>query len=137
MPGMNGAALRMAPPPAPKPRPTAAQMLSNYNPNSYSRNSYREPQESIPQGGPNQPQPSVSYRYGPSGYPPTRQSEPLRSPTGNVPKTPFTDALNNSNNRVINNQDLRKNNSGVVSPSPWEREEKERVIYFQSIILCF
>ena len=138
MPGMNGGPrLRMAPPPAPKPRPTAAEMLSNYNPNSYLRNSYREPHD-VPQGQTNPPPPpTVSYRYGPSGYPPSRQSEPLRSPTSNAPKTPFTDALNNSNNRVNSNnnniQDLRKNNSGVVSPSPWEREEKERVLIFQSI----
>ena len=129
MPGMNGGPVlhRMAPPPAPKPRPTAQQMLANYNPNAYLRNSYREPHDSIPQTLSHPPPPSVSYRYGPSGYPPSRQSEP-RSPTSSAQKTPFSDALNNSNNRVINNQDMRKNNSGVVSPSPWEREEKERVI---------
>ena len=131
--GMNGGPqLRMAPPPAPKPnRPTAAQLLSNYGQNSYSRNSYREPHDNIPQSPANPPPPSVSYRYGPSGYPPSRQTEPLRSPTSSGPKQPFTDALNrDSFNRGVNNNDLRKNQSGVVSPSPWEREERERVINF-------
>ena len=145
MPMNGGSRLQMPPPPqpAPKPKPTAAQMLSNYGQNnSYSRNSYREahpPHDAIPQHQQQavpQPPPNVSYRYGPSGYPPSRQSEPsLRSPTVGSQKTPFTDALNNiTNSRVINNTDLRKNHSGVVSPSPWEREEKERVMNFCAIL---
>ncbi|CAG2116821.1 unnamed protein product, partial [Medioppia subpectinata] len=66
-------------------------------------NSYREPHEAIPHQQPSQPPPTVSYRYGPSGYPPSRQSEPaLRSPTAPSQKTPFTDALNNiTNSRAI------------------------------------
>lgn len=130
MPINSGAQLRMAPPPAPKPsRPSAVQLLSNYGQNSYLRNSYREPNDLLPQQQANQPPPTVSYRYGPSGYPPSRQSEPLRSPNASSQKMPFTDAINN-NNRVINNSEIRKNHSGVVSPSPWEREEKERVIIY-------
>ncbi|XP_054164184.1 afadin-like [Oppia nitens] len=131
MPMNGGSHMRMMPPPpqpAPKPKSSAAQLLQNYGQNnSYNRNSYQ--QDAIPQQQPPPPPPNVSYRYGPSGYPPSRQSEPLRSPNTGSQKTPFTDALNNS--RVINNNnnnDLRKTQSGVVSPSPWEREEKERAI---------
>lgn len=127
IPGMNGSSnLRMGPPPAPKPRPTAAQTLSNnpYN-QSYMRNSYREPHEPLPQTPANPPPPTVSYRYGPSGYPPSRQTEPTRT-SNNPAKAQFNDAINSNNSRV-SNADPRKS-SGALSPSPWEREEKERVI---------
>jgi afadin len=144
--GLNGGSqLRMGPPPAPKPnRAMAPTAVSNYGQNSFIRqSSYREPHDNLPQQ-PNPPPPTVSYRYGPSGYPPSRQSDPLRSPNSNPQRTPFTNSM--SNNRINfdkNNADMRKSNSGVVSPSPWEREEKERVIifticlYFTSIFISF
>ena len=51
-----------------------------------------------------QPPTQVSCRYGPSGYP--------SKSTNNIP---------------TNRSDMH--NSGVVSPSPWEREEKEKVFF--------
>lgn len=60
-----------------------------------------------------QPPPTqVSCRYGPSGYP--SKSQPLSS-------------INNSNHNHNLNHNNRDMHSGVSSPSPWEREEKEKV----------
>lgn len=70
------------PPPAPKPRPQMYNANNNERfskppsyPNNSDSNSYHEGMHSghpPPQIGPrmNQPPPVVSYRYGPSGYPP-------------------------------------------------------------------
>ena len=138
-PGLNGQTMpmRLGPQPAPKPRPQFGSLPPSGSGSSQSQFQsqgslrqqipYREQQELLPSQA-NLPPPAVSYRYGQSGYPPSRQGDPIKLPiTGSLPgqrSSASQNALNNKPNEV---QSSNRSNSGVVSPSPWEREEREKV----------
>lgn len=90
---------------------------------------------------PNHPPPAVSYRYGPTGYPPrsegpAKPSQPPRPPH-NDPRVPAPHGRpplsQSQNSRVTfelpqsSSGHDRKDPSNLTSPSPWEREEKEKL----------
>ncbi|KAI1286745.1 Afadin [Halotydeus destructor] len=67
-----------------------------------------------------EPVPQVSYRYGPSGYPPKPGEVPRPSQSSLPSGSLSTNALYPTNGAV------RPNDRGTVAASPWEREEKEK-----------
>ena len=91
------------PPPAPKPlRPQFGQQQTQQQPQQQANNLSSQSTT-----------PNISYRYGPSGYPPAASSK------------------SNPNMTAVNQR-----SSGVSSPSPWEREEKEKVCYLLFKCVC-
>ncbi|GFY73939.1 afadin [Trichonephila inaurata madagascariensis] len=140
-----------APPaPAPKPRP---QMYNNPGMERVQRPpGYTHPPENSYDGNvmhapppvgarmQHQPPPVVSYRYGPSGYPPRSEDgteqkvvRPQLMPDPRLNTLPAKPANMSQNSRVAYEmQQLvaghdKKETSNLLSPSPWEREEKEKL----------
>uniref|UniRef100_T1IU86 Afadin n=1 Tax=Strigamia maritima TaxID=126957 RepID=T1IU86_STRMM len=81
----------------------------------------------------NQNGPNVSYRYGPTGYPPAEQqyAAPPRSPGVHDPRffarspqnrVTFDPRLPQEGKNFGSNSDV----ATALSPSPWEREEREK-----------
>ncbi|XP_042899757.1 afadin isoform X2 [Parasteatoda tepidariorum] len=142
------------PAPAPKPRP----QFYNNQPERFQRppTGYLPPSDNpsvydtsahhlVPQNGPraplhqNQPPPVVSYRYGPSGYPPRAEDgmgpkpsrQPQPDPRLSSPHKPSPNMSQNSRiayeaSQAVSGHD-KKEASNLLSPSPWEREEKEKL----------
>ncbi|XP_067124139.1 afadin-like isoform X2 [Centruroides vittatus] len=152
------------PPPAPKPRPHSGneKSLKQYGYNSRhdnlpeNHNAYQDPSNPLTSSNSHltsqqrPPPPAVSYRYGPSGYPPrpgenhsnigkppyldprisaafAKQSSIIQSAQGQKQVT-FDTLRSLSVSGHPSSQD-KKDSSTLASPSPWEREEKEKVIY--------
>lgn len=138
------------PAPAPKPRP---QMYNNpgmermQRPPGYMHvpeNSYEgnvmHPPPPVGAKMQHQPPPVVSYRYGPSGYPPRSEDgteqkvvRPQLMPDPRLNTLPAKPTNMSQNSRVVYEmQQLaaghdKKETSNLLSPSPWEREEKEKI----------
>ncbi|CAL1290125.1 unnamed protein product [Larinioides sclopetarius] len=143
------------PAPAPKPRP---QLYTNPSLERVPRPAgYMPPLEnSLPYDGnvmhpqhppPNtnvrmqhQPPPVVSYRYGPSGYPPRGEEgmeqkliRPQLMPDPRMATLPAKPSNISQSSRIayeaqqhVTGHD-KKEASSLLSPSPWEREEKEKI----------
>ncbi|XP_054718595.1 afadin-like isoform X2 [Uloborus diversus] len=136
------------PPPAPKPR---QQFYSNgpierfQRPPGYMNSpeaAYHEIGGHPPPVGPrmaHQPPPVVSYRYGPSGYPPRSEEggDPkmprqmgndlrVHSPHGKPPPVSQNSRVTFELSQHPGGHD-KKETSNLMSPSPWEREEKEKM----------
>ncbi|XP_067129522.1 afadin-like [Centruroides vittatus] len=150
------------PPPAPKPRPHSGneKSLKQYGYNSRhdnlpeNHNAYQDPSNPLTSSNSHltsqqrPPPPAVSYRYGPSGYPPrpgenhsnigkppyldprisaafAKQSSIIQSAQGQKQVT-FDTLRSLSVSGHPSSQD-KKDSSTLASPSPWEREEKEKL----------
>ncbi|XP_055943711.1 afadin-like isoform X2 [Argiope bruennichi] len=143
------------PAPAPKPRPQlynnpgmerlprpAGYMPPLENSLPYDGN-VMHPQHPPPNTNPrmqHQPPPVVSYRYGPSGYPPRGEegmeqkvTRPQLMPDPRIATLPAKPSNMSQSSRIayeaqqhVSGHD-KKETSSLLSPSPWEREEKEKL----------
>ena len=109
------------PPPAPAPKPnrpasaafsSSGSLQQQQQPGSLSSSSSSQQLPMATQ---------VSYRYGPSGYP---QSSATASNNNNNTTTTTTKSMQSSGAATLA---LGRTSGGKTSPSPWEREEKEKV----------
>ncbi|KAG8189760.1 hypothetical protein JTE90_012933 [Oedothorax gibbosus] len=141
------------PAPAPKPRPQLYPNQGAPRPPAYQGTNSGYPDTQLPYDpnlsgqGPvggirmqHQPPPVVSYRYGPSGYPPRGEDGTelkVNRPMMADPRMPQSHGKPPANlshsPRVAfevpqhpTGQD-KKEHSSLLSPSPWEREEKEKL----------
>ncbi|XP_035207092.1 afadin-like isoform X1 [Stegodyphus dumicola] len=136
------------PPPAPKPR---AQLYNNAPMDRFPRPGYVNHENPavyhdgsnshVPQSGPrmpHQPPVNVSYRYGPSGYPPRTEdgtdqkinrqmvTDPrITSPHGKPSTMSQSSRVTFELPQQAGHE--KKETSKLMSPSPWEREEKEKI----------
>lgn len=119
--GRLGGSSGGGPPPAPAPKPTRPTS-STASTLAHSSGSL-QPQSSGASIS-SQPMTQVSYRYGPSGYPAAATAaQPAPTQTTTKP----TSLLAPSGGGSSGGSQRTTSGGGSASPSPWEREEKEKV----------